>query len=110
VFIFGLKKRKPSCITACCGLCFVCMHCFHLGSSATTALRLEKYLAPNSLNLPSAKWHKVIWFTNSRLWYHKVVIFVAVFSDHHQQLPQISLPGGDVHHLVSTVSLPIVHY
>jgi len=31
------------------------------------------------------------------------MIFVAIVGDHHQQLPQISLPGGDVHHLVFTV-------
>ena len=32
----------------------------------------------------------------------QVVIFVAIVGDGHQQLPQISLPGGDVHHLVFT--------
>ena len=34
---------------------------------------------------------------------HQVVIFVVIVGDHHQQLPQISLLGGDVHHLVFAV-------
>ena len=33
--------------------------------------------------------------------HHQVVIFVAIVGDHH--LPQISLPGGDVHRFVFTV-------
>ena len=30
-------------------------------------------------------------------------MFVAIVGDGHRQLPQISLLGGDVHHLVFTV-------
>ena len=27
---------------------------------------------------------------------------VAIVGDHHQQLPQISLPGSDIHHFISS--------
>ena len=37
-------------------------------------------------------------------------MFVAIVSDGHQQLPQISLLGGDVHHLVFTVQLSLLQY
>ena len=37
--------------------------------------------------------------------HHQVVIFVAIVGDAHRQMPQISLPGGDIHHLVFTVHL-----
>ena len=35
--------------------------------------------------------------------HRQVVIFVAIVGDGHRQLPQISLLGGDIHHLVFTV-------
>ena len=41
--------------------------------------------------------------------HHQVVIFVAIVGDGHRQLPQMSLLGGDVHHLIFTVYI-FMHY